>query len=177
MTEFSSPWANRPAASILNSSPPCRWQSCRSCLPSSANQGESGVRRRLVSRLRQLREAAGLSLAGVAAQIEVNQGSLSRIENGERGTTPVLIRALLDCTLPDFGVALQAEALLTQQPAHRVRADPVSPPSQFGRLVGVCAWYVCVGGGGRSRTLWPGRYSQDRLALDQTPAATADPAD
>ncbi|MET9372452.1 helix-turn-helix transcriptional regulator [Streptomyces griseoflavus] len=133
------------------------------------------MQRQLATQLRQLREAAGLSLAEVAAQIEVNQGSLSRIENGERGTTPVLVRALLDCALPDFGVALQAEALLAQQTAHRVRADPVSLPSQFGRLVGLCAWWW--GEGGRSRTFWPGRYSQDRLALDQTPAATADPAD
>jgi transcriptional regulator with XRE-family HTH domain len=43
-----------------------------------------------------LRDGADLTLAEVAEQIEVNQGSLSRIENGERGTSPVLVRALLD---------------------------------------------------------------------------------
>ncbi|MFF3689504.1 helix-turn-helix domain-containing protein [Streptomyces sp. NPDC002187] len=32
----------------------------------------------------------------VAEHLEINQGSLSRIENGERGTSPVLVRALLD---------------------------------------------------------------------------------
>jgi len=58
---------------------------------------QSVYRRQLASRLRELREATGLTLTEVADQIEVNQGSLSRIENGERGTTPVLARALLDC--------------------------------------------------------------------------------
>ncbi|KAF3470114.1 helix-turn-helix transcriptional regulator [Streptomyces sp. Tu 3180] len=58
---------------------------------------QSVYRRQLAARLRELREAAGLTLIEVAEQIEVNQGSLSRIETGERGTTPVLVRALLDC--------------------------------------------------------------------------------
>ncbi|MGJ3560556.1 helix-turn-helix domain-containing protein [Streptomyces sp. INA 01156] len=58
---------------------------------------QSVYRRQLAARLRELREAAGLTLTEVAEQIEVNQGSLSRIETGERGTTPVLVRALLDC--------------------------------------------------------------------------------
>ncbi|MGP3927833.1 Scr1 family TA system antitoxin-like transcriptional regulator [Streptomyces sp. 8N616] len=44
-----------------------------------------------------MRKVTGLTLSEVAEQLEVNQGSLSRIENGERGTTPVLARALLDC--------------------------------------------------------------------------------
>jgi len=58
---------------------------------------QSVYRRQLAARLRELREAAGLTLIEVAEQIEVNQSSLSRIETGERGTTPVLVRALLDC--------------------------------------------------------------------------------
>ncbi|MDT0547698.1 helix-turn-helix domain-containing protein [Streptomyces lonegramiae] len=58
---------------------------------------QSVYRRQLAARLKELREAAGHTLSEVAQQIEVNQGSLSRIENGERGTTPVLVRALLDC--------------------------------------------------------------------------------
>ncbi|MEV6408403.1 MULTISPECIES: helix-turn-helix domain-containing protein [Streptomyces] len=58
---------------------------------------QSLCRRQLAARLRELREASGLTLSEVAEQIEVNQGSLSRIETGERGTTPVLVRALLDC--------------------------------------------------------------------------------
>ncbi|WP_217140696.1 helix-turn-helix transcriptional regulator [Streptomyces sp. AC627_RSS907] len=58
---------------------------------------QSVYRRQLATRLRELREASGLTLTEVSKQIEVNQGSLSRIETGERGTTPVLVRALLDC--------------------------------------------------------------------------------
>ncbi|MGX1511999.1 helix-turn-helix domain-containing protein [Streptomyces collinus] len=58
---------------------------------------QSVYRRQLATRLRELREASGLTLTEVSEQIEVNQGSLSRIETGERGTTPVLVRALLDC--------------------------------------------------------------------------------
>ncbi|MDA5146567.1 helix-turn-helix transcriptional regulator [Streptomyces sp. AD681] len=58
---------------------------------------QSVHRRQLATRLRELREASGLTLTEVSERIEVNQGSLSRIETGERGTTPVLVRALLDC--------------------------------------------------------------------------------
>ncbi|KIF76102.1 transcriptional regulator [Streptomyces sp. 150FB] len=58
---------------------------------------QSVYRRQLAAHLRELRETAGFTLSEVAEQIEVNQGSLSRIETGERGTTPVLVRALLDC--------------------------------------------------------------------------------
>ncbi|WP_328500867.1 helix-turn-helix domain-containing protein [Streptomyces sp. NBC_00457] len=58
---------------------------------------QSVYRRQLAARLRELRDTAGLTLTEVAEQIEINQGSLSRIETGERGTTPVLVRALLDC--------------------------------------------------------------------------------
>lgn len=58
---------------------------------------QSVYRRQLATRLRELREASGLTLTEVSEQIEVNQGSLSRIETGERGTTPVMVRALLDC--------------------------------------------------------------------------------
>jgi transcriptional regulator with XRE-family HTH domain len=57
---------------------------------------QSVYRRQLAARLKELRDGADLTLAEVAEQIEVNQGSLSRIENGERGTSPVLARALLD---------------------------------------------------------------------------------
>ncbi|MFJ2342379.1 helix-turn-helix domain-containing protein [Streptomyces antimycoticus] len=58
---------------------------------------QSVYRRQLASRLKELREASGLTLAEVAERIEVNQGSLSRIENGDRGTTPLLVKALMDC--------------------------------------------------------------------------------
>ncbi|WP_406354254.1 helix-turn-helix domain-containing protein [Streptomyces sp. NBC_00658] len=58
---------------------------------------QSVYRRQLAARLKELRDAAGLTLAEVAERIEVNQSSLSRIETGDRGTSPVLVRALLDC--------------------------------------------------------------------------------
>jgi len=38
-----------------------------------------------------------MTLATVAEALEVNQGSLSRIETGKRGTTLILTKALLDC--------------------------------------------------------------------------------
>ncbi|WP_329309655.1 helix-turn-helix domain-containing protein [Streptomyces sp. NBC_01262] len=57
---------------------------------------QSVYRRQLSSRLKELRDASGLTLTEVAKTVEVNQGSLSRIETGERGTTPVLVKALLD---------------------------------------------------------------------------------
>ncbi|MFI1338242.1 helix-turn-helix domain-containing protein [Streptomyces sp. NPDC020845] len=58
---------------------------------------KSVYRRQLAARLRELREDAELTLADVARQVEVSQGSLSRIETGDRGTTPLLVKALLDC--------------------------------------------------------------------------------
>lgn len=58
---------------------------------------QSVYRRQLSSQLKALREAADLTLTAVAETVEVNQGSLSRIETGKRGTTPVLVKALLDC--------------------------------------------------------------------------------
>ncbi|MGY0057976.1 helix-turn-helix domain-containing protein [Streptomyces sp. LZ34] len=58
---------------------------------------KSVYRRQLAARLRELREDAELTLAEVARQVEVSQGSLSRIETGDRGTTPLLAKALLDC--------------------------------------------------------------------------------
>ncbi|MEO3749569.1 helix-turn-helix transcriptional regulator [Streptomyces sp. B6B3] len=61
---------------------------------------QSVHRRQLAVRFRELREASGMTLTEVAGRIEVNQGSLSRIENGERGVSAVLARALMDC----FGV-------------------------------------------------------------------------
>ena len=57
---------------------------------------KSVYRRQLASRLKELRERAGLTMAEVAAAIEINQGSLSRIESGDRGTSPILVRAMLD---------------------------------------------------------------------------------
>ncbi|MEV6977091.1 helix-turn-helix transcriptional regulator [Kitasatospora sp. NPDC093806] len=57
----------------------------------------SVYRRQLSARFKELRADAGLTLTEVSAIVEVSQGSLSRIENGDRGTTPVLAKALLDC--------------------------------------------------------------------------------
>lgn len=49
------------------------------------------------------------------------------VDAAELGTVVGMLLAL-----QNLGVALQAEALLAQQIAHRVRADPVSLPGQFG---------------------------------------------
>ncbi|MET9881276.1 helix-turn-helix transcriptional regulator [Actinacidiphila glaucinigra] len=58
---------------------------------------KSVYRRQLAAKLKELREQADLTMAEVAATIEINQGSLSRIESGDRGTTPVLVKAMLQC--------------------------------------------------------------------------------
>ncbi|MGW4384449.1 helix-turn-helix domain-containing protein [Kitasatospora sp. NPDC004531] len=58
---------------------------------------KSVYRRQLASRLKELRDDRELTLTQVAEVVEVNQSSLSRIENGDRGTTPLLVKALLDC--------------------------------------------------------------------------------
>ncbi|KUN29255.1 transcriptional regulator [Streptomyces antibioticus] len=71
---------------------------------------QSVYRRQLAARLKELRDGTGLTLTEVTERLEINQGSLSRIENGERGTTPILVRALLDL----YGVtdeALRADVL------------------------------------------------------------------
>lgn len=57
---------------------------------------QSVYRRQLAAALKQLREEAFLTLSEVAEAVEVHQGSLSRIETAKRGTTPVLVNALLD---------------------------------------------------------------------------------
>ncbi len=76
----------------------------------------SVYRRQLSARLKELREGKGLTMAEVAAAIEVNQGSLSRIESGDRGTTPVLVKAMLDC----YGVT---DPLVREDILDLVRAD------------------------------------------------------
>ncbi|WP_055531181.1 helix-turn-helix domain-containing protein [Streptomyces graminilatus] len=58
---------------------------------------KSVYRRQLSAQLKELHDQSGKTLAEVGAIIEVNQGSLSRIMNGDRGTSPVLVKALLDC--------------------------------------------------------------------------------
>ncbi|MFF0388000.1 helix-turn-helix transcriptional regulator [Kitasatospora sp. NPDC004615] len=58
---------------------------------------KSVYRRQLASRLKELRDVRELTLTQVVEVVEVNQSSLSRIENGDRGTTPLLVKALLDC--------------------------------------------------------------------------------
>jgi transcriptional regulator with XRE-family HTH domain len=58
---------------------------------------KSIYRRQLATRLSELRAESGKTMSEVAEIIEVNQGTLSRIESGDRGTTPVLVKAMLDC--------------------------------------------------------------------------------
>lgn len=57
-----------------------------------------------------------MTLVAVADALEVNQGSLSRIETGKRGTTPLLAKALLDC----YGVTDRA---VREDVLDLVRAD------------------------------------------------------
>ncbi|MGW7365594.1 helix-turn-helix domain-containing protein [Streptomyces sp. NPDC054841] len=57
---------------------------------------QSVYRRQLAAQLKDFRDATGLTLTEVAEQLEINPASLSRIENAERGTSTVLVRALLD---------------------------------------------------------------------------------
>ncbi|MFJ1551158.1 helix-turn-helix transcriptional regulator [Streptomyces sp. NPDC088246] len=58
---------------------------------------KSVYRRQLSSRLKELRDEVELTMAEVAKTVEINQGTLSRIESGDRGTSPVLVKAMLDC--------------------------------------------------------------------------------
>ncbi|MFE7115281.1 helix-turn-helix transcriptional regulator [Streptomyces sp. NPDC057654] len=58
---------------------------------------KSVYRRQLSAQLKELHDQSGRTLAEVGQVIEVNQGSLSRIMNGDRGTSPVLVKAILDC--------------------------------------------------------------------------------
>jgi transcriptional regulator with XRE-family HTH domain len=77
---------------------------------------KSVYRRQLASRFRELRLACEKTMAEVAAEVEVNQGSLSRIESGDRGTSPVLAKAMLDC----YGVT---DPTLREDILDLVRAD------------------------------------------------------
>ncbi|MEV7465454.1 helix-turn-helix transcriptional regulator [Streptomyces kronopolitis] len=77
---------------------------------------KSVYRRQLSAQLKELHDQSGKTLAEVGAIIEVNQGSLSRIMNGDRGTSPVLVKALLDC----YGVT---DAAVREDILDLVRAD------------------------------------------------------
>lgn len=77
---------------------------------------KSVYRRQLASTLKDLREQADLTMAEVAAAIEINPGSLSRIESGDRGTSPILVRAMLDC----YGVT---DRVVREDILDLVRAD------------------------------------------------------
>ncbi|MFJ2439944.1 MULTISPECIES: helix-turn-helix domain-containing protein [unclassified Streptomyces] len=83
---------------------------------------QSVYRRQLALRLRELRDESGLTLNEVAARIEVHQGSLSRLENGDRGTTPVMVNAMLDV----YGVDDSAvrDDILDLVRADRARSKP-----------------------------------------------------
>ncbi|MFF7234265.1 Scr1 family TA system antitoxin-like transcriptional regulator [Streptomyces sioyaensis] len=77
---------------------------------------KSVYRRQLAARLKELRETADLKMAEVANTIEINQGTLSRIESGDRGTTPVVVKAMLDC----YGVS---DTAVREDILDLVRAD------------------------------------------------------
>ncbi|MFF7636389.1 helix-turn-helix transcriptional regulator [Kitasatospora sp. NPDC008050] len=83
---------------------------------------QSVYRRQLASRLKELRDAKELTLTEVAEVVEVNQSSLSRIENGERGTSPLLVKALLDCY--DVTDPLEREDILDLVRADQAQRQP-----------------------------------------------------
>ncbi|MBK3533621.1 helix-turn-helix transcriptional regulator [Streptomyces sp. MBT56] len=77
---------------------------------------KSVYRRQLSARLKELREAADLTMSEVAKTVEINQGTLSRIESGDRGTSPVVVKAMLDC----YGVS---DTAVREDLLDLVRAD------------------------------------------------------
>ncbi|NGO73879.1 helix-turn-helix domain-containing protein [Streptomyces boncukensis] len=77
---------------------------------------KSVYRRQLADRLRDLREDTHLTLTEVTDQVEVGASTLSRIETGDRGTSPLLVKALLDC----YGVT---DATTREDVLDLVRAD------------------------------------------------------
>lgn len=91
-------------------------------MSSRAKVIHSIYRRQLAMVLKQLRTQADLSLAQVATALEINIGSLSRLENAERGTSPVLVKALLD----HYGVTdpEERERLLNLVRADRAQRAP-----------------------------------------------------
>jgi transcriptional regulator with XRE-family HTH domain len=80
-------------------------KSCKVCIVPAPT-----VRRqRLASQLRHLRERAGLTLEDVAIRTDVATSTLSRIETGQIGAKPIIVKAMLDL----YGVAgADAEALV-----------------------------------------------------------------
>ncbi|MFD9602841.1 helix-turn-helix domain-containing protein [Streptomyces sp. NPDC059970] len=77
---------------------------------------KSIYRRQLAAQLKELHDQSGKTLAEVGQIIEVNQGTLSRIMNGDRGTTLLLVKPLLDC----YGVT---DPVLREDILDLVRAD------------------------------------------------------
>ncbi|MEE1838390.1 helix-turn-helix domain-containing protein [Streptomyces sp. NPDC088190] len=91
---------------------------------------KSVYRRQLSAQLKELHEQSGKTLAEVGAIIEVNQGSLSRIMNGDRGTTPVLVKAMLDC----YGVT---DPSVREDILDLVRADQAQRKKWWGKYSSV----------------------------------------
>ena len=61
-----------------------------------APKGPTLHRRRLARKLRQMREAAGMTLVEAAPRLDKTKSALSRIENGETGADVHLIRSMMD---------------------------------------------------------------------------------
>jgi hypothetical protein len=91
---------------------------------------KSVYRRQLSAQLKELHDQSGKTLAEVGAIIEVNQGSLSRIMNGDRGTTPVLVKAMLDC----YGVT---DPAVREDILDLVRADQAQRKKWWGKYSAV----------------------------------------
>jgi transcriptional regulator with XRE-family HTH domain len=95
-------------------------------------------RRRLGLELRRLREAAGIKLDQVAAQVEVDPSTLSRIENGRGPCRTTYVTAMLEM----YGVTDPQQIQLLKNMAREGQrkgwwADYDDVPAEFGIYVGL----------------------------------------
>lgn len=107
-------------------------------MPQMTRTPRSVARSQLGARLRELRERADLTLAEAAHQVQVDPGTISRVENGVRGVKPKTAERLLDC----YGVrdtAVRGEVLelirvdesRRRRPTWWKRHHEVLSPTQF----------------------------------------------
>ncbi|KAB7835584.1 helix-turn-helix domain-containing protein [Streptomyces mobaraensis] len=99
---------------------------------------QSVARSQLGARLKELRECAELSLTEAAQQAKTSTGSLSRVENGQRGLKQGTAERLLDC----YGVAdsavrnevlelIRVDAARRRRPSWWQRHREVLSPTHF----------------------------------------------
>jgi transcriptional regulator with XRE-family HTH domain len=79
--------------------------------------------------LRRCRLAAGLSLAGLSAQVHYSKGYLSKIENGSKAASPELA-ALCDAVLGTGGRLTATVGAVVRTPARPPAAESVAPTAR-----------------------------------------------